>query len=49
MPPQKEQKRIIEKLDRLMKYCDALEGKIKQSKTDSEKLMQAVLQETFEN
>ena len=49
LPPLAEQKRIVEKVDGLMKYCDELEVKIKQSKSDSEKLMQAVLQEAFNN
>lgn len=49
LPSLSEQKRIVEKVNKLMKYCDELEAKINQSKADSEKLMQAVLQEAFEN
>lgn len=47
LPPLREQKRIVGKVDKLMKYCDELEAKINQSKADSEKLRQAVLQEAF--
>ncbi len=38
-----EQKRIVAKVDQLMVLCDELEEKIKQSKTDSEKLMAATI------
>ncbi len=48
IPPLKEQKRIVVKADELMKLCDELEVQIRQSKEDSERLMQAVLQEAFE-
>ena len=48
IPPLKEQKRIVVKVDELMKLCDELEVQIRQSKEDSERLMQAVLQEAFE-
>ena len=47
LPPLNEQKRIVEKIDSLMKLCDGLEKNIEQSKKDSELLMQAVLQEAF--
>ncbi|KXO03072.1 hypothetical protein AYK81_28695 [Bacillus thuringiensis] len=45
LPPLKEQKRIIEKVNQLMLLCDELEANIEQSKQESEKLMKAVLQE----
>lgn len=48
LPPFNEQKRIVAKVDELMKLCDELESQLKQSKEESERLMQAVLQEAFE-
>lgn len=47
IPPLEEQKRIVAKVDKLMKLCDGLEEQVKQSKKCSEQLMQAVLQEAF--
>ena len=48
LPPLNEQKRIVAKVRELMKLCDELEGQLRQSKQESERLMQAVLQEAFE-
>ncbi|MGH7802558.1 MAG: hypothetical protein ACREOW_18365 [Thermodesulfobacteriota bacterium] len=48
LPPLEEQNRIVTKVDELMKLCDGLEEQLKQSKEESERLMQAVLQEAFE-
>jgi len=48
LPPLNEQKRIVAKVRELMKLCDELEGQLRQSKKESERLMQAVLQEAFE-
>ena len=48
LPPLNELKRIVAKVDELMKLCDELEKQIRQSKEESERLMQAVLQEAFE-
>ena len=48
LPPLNEQKRIVEKVNELMKLCDELESQLAQSKQESEKLMQAVLQEAFQ-
>ncbi|MBC8232758.1 restriction endonuclease subunit S [bacterium] len=47
IPPLNEQKRIVAKVDKLMKLCDELESQLVQSKQESEKLMQAVLQEAL--
>jgi len=38
LPPFKEQKRIVQKVDELMALCDAPETQIEQSKTHSEQL-----------
>ena len=48
LPPLNEQKRIVAKVDELMKLWDELEEQLNQSKEESERLMQAVLQEAFE-
>jgi type I restriction enzyme, S subunit len=48
VPPLNEQKRIVAKVDELMKLCDELEEQIRQSKEESERLRQAVLREAFE-
>ena len=49
LPPLPEQKRIVEKVDKLMSYCDELEKQVKENQENSEKLMSAVLKESFEN
>jgi len=43
VPPISEQHRIVAKVDQLMALCDDLESKLKQSQTDGEKLMEAVV------
>ena len=43
VPPSNEQKRIVAKVDQLMALCDDLESKLKQSQTDGEKLVGAVV------
>ncbi|MBU4485402.1 MAG: restriction endonuclease subunit S [Candidatus Delongbacteria bacterium] len=48
IPPLSEQKKIVESLDSLMKYCNDLELSIKQSKEQNEKLLQVVLKEALE-
>lgn len=48
LPPLAEQKRIVEKVDSLMKFCDELELRIGENKNNSERLMGAVLGESFE-
>jgi type I restriction enzyme S subunit len=47
-PPLEEQKAIVEKVEILMQKCTALEAEIKQSETNAQMLMQAVLKEAFE-
>ena len=47
LPPLNEQKRIVEKVDRLMKVCDELELRIEESKKYSEKLMESILKESL--
>ncbi|MBC8215255.1 MAG: restriction endonuclease subunit S [Candidatus Marinimicrobia bacterium] len=49
LPPLSEQKRIVEKVDALMRFCDELEFRIKENKGSSENLMGAVLREVFES
>lgn len=48
LPPQKEQRRILDKVEQLMLLCNSLEAQVQQSKTDAEQLLQAVLREAFE-
>jgi len=48
-PPLDEQNVIVEKVNILMSLCDALETEIDISQEQSEKLMQSVLREVFEN
>lgn len=43
LPPLAEQKRIVAKVDILMILCDELESKLKQSQSDSEKLMSSIV------
>jgi type I restriction enzyme S subunit len=48
LPPLSEQKHIVEKLDKLMAYCDQLEESIKNSQSQNEMLLQQVLREALE-
>jgi type I restriction enzyme S subunit len=48
LPPLPEQKAIVEKLDKLMAYCDQLEESIKNSQKQNEMLLQQVLREALE-
>jgi len=49
LPPLPEQSRIVEKVDKLMALCDELEKQVEENQENSEKLMGAVLKESFEN
>lgn len=49
LPPLNEQKRIVEKIDYLMKLCDELEEKVKENQKNSKLLLNSVLREVFEN
>ncbi len=48
LPPLSEQKRIVAKLDKLMRYCDNLEESIKKSQAQNEMLLRQVLREALE-
>jgi type I restriction enzyme, S subunit len=48
LPPLPAQRRIVAKLTALMSLCDSLEQSIKQSKSQTEMLLQAVLKEALE-
>ncbi|MBS1793149.1 MAG: restriction endonuclease subunit S [Acidobacteria bacterium] len=48
LPPLPEQKRIVEKLEKLMKFCDELEAGIRESKAQAESLLQVALREALE-
>ena len=45
LPPYQEQKRIVTKVDKLMKLCDELETKLTQTQTESEKIINAVVKQ----
>ncbi|MEW5857431.1 MAG: restriction endonuclease subunit S [Cyanobacteriota bacterium] len=47
LPPLAEQKRIVAKVDRLMSLCDGLEGKLKETRSHSEKLMEVAAREVL--
>ncbi len=49
LPPLSEQRRIVEKVDALMRVCNELELRIKENKESSEQLMNSILRESFEN
>ncbi len=44
-PPVNEQKRIVAKVDKLMKLCDELETKLTQTQTESEKIINAAVKQ----
>lgn len=47
LPPENEQKAIVEKVNNLMAFCDSLEQEVKQSKVEVENLMKGVLREVL--
>ncbi len=49
LPPLSEQQRIVSKVDKLMAYCDELEKQVKENQQNTEKLMEAVLKESFQD
>jgi len=49
LPPLKEQKEIVKKIESLFKICDELESQINSSKVNAQMLMQSVLKEAFED
>lgn len=47
IPPLNEQKRIVEKVEKLMKVCDELELRIEESKKYNELLMESILKDSL--
>lgn len=47
LPPLEEQKRIVDKVKDLMKFCDELQLQVNKAKMESENIMKALLQEAF--
>ena len=45
LPPLNEQKRIVSKVDKLMKLCDELETKLTQTQTEREKIINAAVKQ----
>lgn len=48
LPPLEEQKRIVEKVNDLLEFCDELQEKVNEVKKQSENIMKALLQDAFE-
>lgn len=48
LPPQREQNKLVKKVDELLKVCDALEKEIKQNQKLSQQFLQSVLKEALE-
>ena len=49
LPPLEEQKRIVKKVDSLMRLCDELEKKIEEQKEYSNKLMESAIKEMLQS
>ena len=49
LPPVAEQHRIVAKVEKLMATCDKLETEVQKSRTETDRLMQAILKEAFAN
>ena len=47
LPPLAEQRRIVAKVDELMKLCDELETQLKSTEADSRSLLEAILHEAL--
>lgn len=47
LPPKPEQRRIVSRLEQLMRYCDELEQSINESQKQNEQLLQQVLREAL--
>jgi len=48
LPPLAEQHRIVAKVEKLMKTCDALEAEVAKSRMETDRLMQTILKEAFD-
>jgi type I restriction enzyme S subunit len=48
LPPLTEQHRIVAKVEKLMRTCDALEAEVAKSRMETDRLMQTILKEAFE-
>ncbi len=49
LPPLSEQHRIVTKVEKLMNTCNGLEAEVAKSRVETDRLMQTILKEAFEN